>query len=190
MVTSDSPAWEPCASEPGASLEELSTWEGLAQTAKAYYEWTDAKTETPNDGQAFFGRDSFANYILIGSYQLGHTIYSGENGSISVDVDPDTMRRLWDNFYVPYISGYYLEEGRFHSDDLKTGKLIAYVGSSSGAVYAPNQVTYDDGSTETIRCDILPLPGFAGASSCAVPQAARAVMIRPVEIQEYAVVTS
>ena len=107
-----------------------------------------------------FGRDSFANYILIGSYQLGHTIYSGENGSISVDVDPDTMRRLWDNFYVPYISGYYLEEGRFRSDDLKTGKLIAYVGSSSGAVYAPDQVTYDDGSTETIRCDILRCPAL------------------------------
>ncbi len=87
------------------------------------------------------------------------------------------MRRLWDNFYVPYISGYYLEEGRFRSDDLKTGKLIAYVGSSSGAVYAPDQVTYDDGSTETIRCDILPLPGFAGASSCAVQQGAGAVYV-------------
>ena len=189
VLTINSTAWEPFASETGASLEELSTWEGLAQTAKAYYEWTDAKTETPNDGQAFFGRDSFANYILIGSHQLGHTIYSGENGSISVDVDPDTMRRLWDNFYVPYISGYYLEEGRFRSDDLKTGKLIAYVGSSSGAVYAPDQVTYDDGSTETVRCDILPLPGFAGEPSCAVQQGAGAVMFRTDEQKEKAVVT-
>lgn len=62
------------------------------------------------------------------------------------------------------------------------------VGSSSGAVYAPNQVTYDDGSTETIRCDILPLPGFAGASSCAVQQGAGAVMFRTDEKKEKAVV--
>ena len=47
---------------------------------------------------------AIASQIIIlhwGAISSGHTIYSGENGSISVDVDPDTMRRLWDNFYVP-----------------------------------------------------------------------------------------
>lgn len=34
VLTLNSTAWEPFASETGASLEELSTWEGLAQTAK------------------------------------------------------------------------------------------------------------------------------------------------------------
>ena len=144
VLTVNMTAWEPFAEETGASLEELSTWEGLAKTAKAYYEWTDAKTEQPGDGQAFFGRDSFANYMLIGSHQLGHAVYAGDQGTMKTDFDKETMRRLWDNYYEPYIRGYYLEEGKFRSDDLKTGRIIAYVGSTSGAAYTPEQVTYDD----------------------------------------------
>ena len=99
VLTVNMTAWEPFAEETGASLEELSTWEGLAKTAKAYYEWTDAKTEQPGDGQAFFGRDSFANYMLIGSHQLGHAVYAGDQGTMKTDFDKETMRRLWDNYY-------------------------------------------------------------------------------------------
>ena len=176
VLTINQSAWEPFAEATGATLDQLSTWEGLAATAKAYYEWTDAQTEEPNDGQAFFGRDSFANYMLIGSHQLGHDIYAGKDGSMVLDVDRDTMRRLWDNYYVPYISGYYLAEGKFRSDDLKTGRIIAYTGSTSGAAYTPDQVTYDDGHTEDIACEMLPLPNFEGEEPCAVQQGAGVVM--------------
>lgn len=189
ILTLNMTAWEPFASETGASLENLSTWEGLAETAKAYYEWTDAKTETPNDGQAFFGRDSFANYMLIGSHQLGHTIYESDNGTMKINADKETMRRLWDNYYVPYIYGYFLHEGQFSSDDLKTGRVIAYVGSTSGAAYTPEQVTYDDGTIEDVTCSILPLPKFKGTQDCAVQQGAGVVMFRSDEKTETAAVT-
>lgn len=189
VLTLNNTAWEPFAKETGASLENLSTWEGLAQTAKSYYEWTDAKTEEPNDGQAFFGRDSFANHMLIGSHQLGHTIYVSEDGAIKTDAEKETMRRLWDNYYVPYISGYYLAEGKFRSDDLKTGRIAAYVGSTSGAAYTPEQVTYDDGTTEDITCSQLPLPNFEGTEACAVQQGAGVVMFDADEKTEKAAVT-
>ena len=189
VLTINMTAWEPFAEATGASLENLSTWEGLAETAKAYYEWTDAKTEEPNDGQAFFGRDSFANYMLIGSHQLGNTIYESDNGAMKINADKETMRRLWDNYYVPYISGYYLEEGKFRSDDLKTGRIVAYAGSSSGAAYTPDQVTYDDGSVEDITCQMLPLPNFEDTGACAVQQGAGVVMFKSDEKTEKAAVT-
>lgn len=189
VLTINMTAWEPFAEETGAAPDQLSTWEGLAKTAKAYYEWTDAKTEEPNDGQAFFGRDSFANYMLIGSHQLGHDIYAGENGVMKLDADKETMRRLWDNYYVPYISGYYLEEGKFRSDDLKTGRIAAYVGSTSGAAYTPEQVVYDDGHTEEIVCGMQPLPNFEGTGACAVQQGAGVVMFASDEKTEQAAVT-
>ncbi len=176
VLTLNETAWEPFAKDLGITTDQLSTWEGLAKTAKAYYEWTDAMTEEPNDGKAFFGRDSFANYMLIGSYQLGHELYSNQNGSFSIDADRDTMRRLWDNYYVPYISGYYLEDGKFRSDDLMTGRIIAYVGSSSGGAYTPDQVVYDDGHTEDIACRILALPNFEDTTPCAVQQGAGMIM--------------
>ena len=189
VLTVNMTAWEPFAEATGASLEDLSTWEGLAETAKEYYEWTDAKTETPNDGHAFYGRDSFANYMLIGSHQLGHAIYESDNGTIKVDADKETMRRLWDNYYVPYIHGYFLHEGQFSSDDLKTGRVVAYVGSTSGAAYTPEQVTYDDGTTEDIICSMLPLPKFEGTQDCAVQQGAGVIMFRSDEKTEKAAVT-
>ena len=42
---------------------------------------------------------------------------------------------MWDELYVPYVKGYYANLGKFRSDDEKTGDILAYVGSSAGAVY-------------------------------------------------------
>ena len=51
--------WDKFALETGADLRQLSTWEGLADTAEAFYEWSG--------GKALFGRDAFAKYILTGA---------------------------------------------------------------------------------------------------------------------------
>ena len=188
-LTLNMTAWEPFAADTGASLEDLSTWEGIAKTAESYYRWTDEQTEAPGDGKAFFGRDAFANYILVGSMQLGHEIYRIENGEPVLDFDKETMRKLWDNFYVPYVHGYFLVEGAFCSDDLKTGSLVSYVGSTSGAPYTPSAVTYEDGTSYDITCKVLPLPNFAGTRPCAVQQGAGMVVFHSDEKTERAAVT-
>ena len=116
----------------GVQVEQLATWEGLCEVAHAYYDWTDAQTEAPHDGKAFFGRDAFANYMLIGSLQLGVEMFQVEQGEMTLHIDEAVMRRLWDNYVVPYASGHYGAYGRFRSDDVKTGQLVALVGSTSG----------------------------------------------------------
>lgn len=170
VLTVNMTDWEKFSSETGASLESLSTWEGLAEVAKEYYEWSG--------GRAFFGRDAFANYILIGSYQLGHEIFRMEDGSMVLDFDKDAMRRLWDCYYVPYVKGHYVAGGKFRSDDLKTGNLIAFAGSTSGATYTPNAVTYEDGTSYEIECRILPLPNFEGTRPAAVQQGAGMMVLK------------
>lgn len=41
----------------GVTMDILATFEGLADAAQKYYEWTDAQTpDVPNDGKAFFFR--------------------------------------------------------------------------------------------------------------------------------------
>ena len=73
--------WEPFAADTGASLDDLSTIEGVASTAQAYYEWTDGLTpDVPGDGKALYGRDAVANYFIIGMQQLGVEIFQVENG--------------------------------------------------------------------------------------------------------------
>lgn len=161
-------AWKPFAEETGFTYDDLKTWEGLAETAQAYYEYTDRKTPEPGDGKAFYGRDALANYLLVGSKQLGHEIVFGEE---QVNVDKKTLRRLWDNYYIPFVKGYYFSHGRFSSDDAKTGDILALVGSTSGTVYFPDEV-YEGEKAQSIEAVVLPLPNFEGTGPCCVQQGA------------------
>ena len=78
--------WKPFAAATGAQYSDLETVEGLVKTAEAYYNWTDAQTDTPNDGKALFGRDAVANYMLIGAKELGDTIFDVKDGKMTFHV--------------------------------------------------------------------------------------------------------
>ena len=59
--------WDEFASACNIDVSKLSTWEGLAETAELYYDWSG--------GKAMFGRDVAANYMLLGSLELGNDIF-------------------------------------------------------------------------------------------------------------------
>lgn len=179
----------PFAAAYNVSEQDLTTWEGITDTAEKYYRYTDALTGTPNDGKAFFGRDSVANYMLVGCTQLGQPLMQNQDEKISIKIDRSILRRLWDNYYVPYVSGYYAALGRFRTDDAKTGDIIALVGSSSGSSYFPSAVTRADGSSYPITSKVLPLPNFAGCESYAVQQGAGMAVAKSDKRTEQAAVT-
>lgn len=170
--------WDKFAAETGASTDDLSTWEGLAATAETYYEWSG--------GKAFFGRDAFANYVIVGSSQLGHEIFQVTDSGVRLDFDKEAMRRIWDCFYVPYVKGYYLHKGTYRSDDMKLGEILVMVCSTSSAPYFPSEVTPSDGQTYSIDYMILPLPGFERAPSYAVMQGAGMAVTESSEAEIYA----
>lgn len=179
--------WQPFAEATGADEALLSTWEGVASLAEAYYTWSDAQTpDVQGDGKAFFGRDAFANYMLIGSLQLGVEMFRVDDGALTLNVDDAVMRRLWDNYYVPFVNGWFGAYGRYRSDDIKTGQLVALVGSTSGALYFPTEVTRDDGTTYPIQCKVFTLPNFVGTAPCAVQQGAGLVVTRGTPEKVYA----
>lgn len=181
--------WDGFAAATGASEADLATWEGIASLAERYYAWTDAQTpDVPEDGRAFFGRDAFANYVIIGSYQLGTELFHVVDGQVSIQADRGVMRRLWDNYYLPYINGYYAAYGNFRSDDLRTGEIAAFVGATSGATYFPSEVTGADGSTTPIEGKVYPLPNFEGAQPVAVQQGAGMVVTKSTPEREGAAV--
>lgn len=180
--------WQPFAEAAGADYDMLKTMEGVAGTAKDYYEWTDALTpDIPNDGKAFYGRDAMANLFVIGSMQLGTEIFKVENQQVTVQADRDIMRRIWDFYYVPYISGYFSSYGKFRSDDVKIGEIIALTGSTSSASYFPAEVTSGD-LVYPIEYAILPQPVFEGGTDYGVQQGAGLVVKRSARQEEYACV--
>lgn len=168
--------WQVFADAAGASYDDLATLEGLVETAGKYYDWTDAQTDTPDDGKALFGRDAMANYMLVGAQQLGDAIFEVQDGKMTVNFDHDVARKLWDNYYVPFVKGWFTASGRFRSDDVKTGNVLGYVGSCSSATFFPTQVTTDDSVSHDISMKVLQSPKFADGEDVAVQQGAGMVV--------------
>lgn len=175
--------WDKFAKETGASYDDLSTMEGLVKIAEQYYEWTDAQTEQPEDGKAFFGRDAMANYFLIGAKQLGMEIFSVKDGTMTLNFDKEIIRKLWDCYYVPFVKGYFSASGRFRSDDVKIGNIIAFVGSSSGATFFPNEVVVSDTEHYKIDVEVLPNPKFQDGEDYTVQQGAGMVVTKADEAE-------
>lgn len=178
LLTLNKTDWDVFARETGAELEQLSTWEGLVRTAHQYYQWSDAGTEEPNDGKAFFGRDAAANYMVTGLIQLDAYPFVVEDDKATVELDREALKKLWDCYYVPYISGYYGNYGKYRSDDMKTGNIIALVGSSSGAVFLPSQITVGDEEPYDIELLHMEVPNFEGTDPAVIQQGAGMAVTR------------
>lgn len=179
--------WQPFADATGVSTDDLKTWEGLVEVSEKYYNYTDDLTpDVANDGKSFFGRDSVANYMVVGAKQLGYDYVTVQDGKTTVNIDETTLRKLWDNYYVPYVKGYYGSQSRFRSDDAKIGKIIALIGSTTSSVYYPTSVTIDDDYTYPIESLVLPVPNFEGCDPYIVQQGASFVVTKADEKTEYA----
>ena len=178
--------WDKFAQATGAAYADMETIEGLTKTAEAYYNWTDSLTETPDDGKAFFGRDALANYMIIGSRQLGNEIFEVHNGQATINVDKAIYKRLWENYYVPMVKGHFAAHGRFRADDASSGDIIALVGSTTGATYFPQQVVLNDNETYPVEAVTLPAPVFEGGERYAVQQGAGMMVAKSTPEKEYA----
>lgn len=178
--------WEPFAQSCGLSFDDLKTIEQLVDVSEKYYKWTDDLTpDISNDGKAFFGRDSMANMFIISSKEFDTEIFKVENGKCTLNINEVVMKKLWDNYYIPYISGYFKSYGKFRSDDTKVGDILAYVGSTSSASYFPNEVTINS-ETHEIKAKILPAPCFENSKKVMVQQGAGMVVTKSTVEEEYA----
>lgn len=162
--------------ETDVKIEQLQTWEGLAEVAEIYYNWTDEQTETLNDGRALFGIDSEANLILITSKQTGGEFYDYSDDGVSFGLTEDEARKIWDNYMIPYIKGHYVSFGSFRSDDIKSGDLLMYSGSTSSVSYFPETVELGRTEAYDIKGIALPFPYFEGGEKMAIQQGAGMVV--------------
>ena len=169
--------WEPFAKECNVSYDDLATIEGVVEVSKKYYEWSN--------GKAFYGRDSMSNYFIIGMKQMGVDIFDVKDGNVTIRAEKDKIRRLWDNYYVPFVSGYFTALGKFRSDDVKTGDILCYTGSTSSSMYFPDEVVLDDGNKK-IEYVVLPAPIMKAGERYAVQQGAGMAVTKSDVKREYA----
>ncbi len=180
--------WDKFSEATGVTVDELETVEGVTAIAEKYYSYTDGLTpDIPDDGKAFFGRDSAANYMFNGAKQLGNEYVTiNSDGQAVVNLDKDVIKKLWENYYVPHVKGYFASQSRFRSDDAKTGIIISLVCSTSGAAYFPDEVTVGDDYTYPIESMIISVPYFEGTNPYMVQQGAGMSVIKSDSANEYA----
>lgn len=175
---------------PNNQLNEnmLSTFEGVLETAKAYYEWTDAKTPTIDyDGKALFGLDSPSNFSIVGYHQLGEDFFSeNEEGIKTINFKSDTFKKVWDYYYAPMVKGYFAAYSFYRAEDTQTGDILMYIGSTGGASFFPTTVTYSDNTKIDIQLKVLPFPVFENGQKSAVLQGAGITMTKSTPQKEYA----
>ncbi len=153
----------------GVTLEALSSFEGIADAARKYHQWTDAATpDVPHDGKAFFAADSWLNIALVGTAQLG-TPLAGPNG---FRFDTPAYEKIWD-FSVPgALSGSYPVYDGYSSDLAKTGDIVCSLGSTAGILFYGDTITYPDNRSEKVAYGILPYPTFEGGEKTALQRGA------------------
>lgn len=159
------------ASECEFTLEDLSTFEGIARASSAYYDWTDAMTpDIQDDGKAFFMADSLFNQALVGSRQLGSDFLTqGADGtSASLDMSSDPYAKIWDSYFNTAAGGGIAVFDGYSSDLFKTGDLVCAIGSTAGVLYYPASVTYADNTQEPVDYAYLPYPVFGGGDKVAL----------------------
>lgn len=179
--------WNEFSKKTSTTLSDLYTWEGIVETSEKYYEYTDNMTPELEDGKSFFGRDALANYILVGSKQLGKEIFQIHlDGQKQVCLSKSVMKKLWDYYYIPYINGYFLSKGKFATDDAKTGDIISLVGSMVGVTYFPQEVVNENGDRYAVQCLVLPVPNFKGSKPYVVQQGAGMAITKTDERHEWA----
>ena len=171
--------WEKFAQETGSTTEYLETWEGLAEIAEKYYKKT---------GNGFFGIDANANFMILGAMQNGQELfnYGGDSQKAYLDFQEEYGKKIWNYIYKPYIKGYYVKEGRFSSDDAKTGTIIAYTGSTAAAAYFPKEVTFNENQIVPIEVLTLPYPFFANGNPYVIQQGAGMCIAKSDREHEYA----
>lgn len=170
----------------GVDYADLATWEGLAEVAEVYYNWTDAQTEEANDGKALFGLDSEANFALIASKQLSEEIYDYNAENITFGLSEEGAKRIWDSYIVPHIKGHFVRYGSFRSDDVKSGDLLMYAGSTSSSYYFPSVVELGRTESYDIEGVTLPYPYFDGGEQYVVQQGAGIVVSKSTYAKESA----
>ncbi len=163
-------AIETFSNETGQDYKDIATWEEYYNLSREYYKWSDSKTPDVSwDGQSFMGIDSIANYVIMGSKQLGVDIIDGDAKEIILN--KKVLKQIFDIYYKGISLGYFNSVGMFRSDDVKAGEIVAFTGSTSSVTYFPTEMATED-SIEKIDLFVNNYPYFEGGEPYAILQGA------------------
>jgi len=177
--------FERFSSATGVSIDDLSTFEGIAQASLKYYQWTDEQTPgTQNDGKSFYSADSYFNLVQVGMEQMGNSLFNGKE----LQLDSSEFQRVWSVIFEPAVKGGYAIYNGYSSDLSRTGDILCSTGSTAGILFYGNEITYPDNTKEKIEYVILPYPIFKGGKKVAIQRGSGMIVAKSTPQKEEAAV--
>ena len=129
----------------------------------------DLETQVMAAAQGKVGASAMPNIFMA----YADTAYAMDQMGELADLAPyftDEERAAYVDSYLT--EGDFAASGRFRSDDIKIGSILAYIGSNSSATYFPTQVMLSDTESHDIELKVLPTPHFEGCEKVSVQQGA------------------
>ena len=144
--------FERFSADTGVTYEALSTWDGFFDAAAKYYDWSG--------GKPFCALDYPLRAIELAAAESGAGNIFADNGFY----DPSNVifKQTFMKFADSLAKGYIMLSNLYSNTQVMTGEVVAGIGSSAAILYYNDTVTYEDGTSEPMDLEILPLPAENG----------------------------
>ena len=144
--------FERFSADTGVTYEALSTWDGFFDAAAKYYDWSG--------GKPFCALDYPLRAIELAAAESGAGNIFADNGFY----DPSNVifKQTFMKFADSLAKGHIMLSNLYSNTQVMTGEVVAGISSSAAILYYNDTVTYEDGTSEPMDLEILPLPAENG----------------------------
>ena len=144
--------FERFSADTGVTYEALSTWDGFFDAAAKYYDWSG--------GKPFCALDYPLRAIELAATESRAGDIFADNGFY----DPSNVifKQTFIKFADSLAKGHIMLSNLYSNTQVMTGEVVAGIGSSAAILYYNDTVTYEDGTSEPMDPEILPLPAENG----------------------------
>lgn len=144
--------FERFSADTGVTYEALSTWDGFFDAAAKYYDWSG--------GKPFCSFDYPLRAIELAATESGAGNIFADNGFY----DPSNVifKQTFIKFADSLAKGHIMLSNLYSNTQVMTGEVVAGIGSSAAILYYNDTVTYEDGTSEPMDLEILPMPAENG----------------------------
>lgn len=137
----------------GVKYEDLATWDGFYDAAARFHDWSGGRT--------FCALDYPIRAVELRAMECGSGNFYTENGWY--DPNNAVFKESWMQFARALAQGHIVVSDLYSNTQVMTGEVLSGLGSSAAILYYNDTVTYEDGRSEPMDLQVVPLPMTAGA---------------------------
>lgn len=137
----------------GVTAGDLMTFDGVFETARKYYEWSNGKN--------FIQINDYYHYAYVGMKAYGSEFV--RNGRLRLE--DEAFTKIWVPLAETAIYGGICLDDGYAAARWKVVDVIANTGSTADVLYQPTEIIYPDNSTEAITAMALPYPTFTDVTA-------------------------